>query len=319
MNDTLIHGPVDCMVQGDCRDVLTQIPSDYFSACITDPPYNYEFIGRNWDAQEIDRRLERVQNSTTLVKNIPYGSGLAGGVRNQRWYNRIRQNILEYQSWCLTWAKQVFRTLRPGGFVLVFNSTRTVAHVQVALEEVGFYARDILVYRRRSGIPKGLNASKKLRAMGDEKWSDWEGWHSCLRNEWEAISLMQKPLIDNYVTTIRHSKVGLLHTEMEGDGFLSNIIDRFRKTEEDSFEGHCTIKPLELIKHLIRLTVPKNDKHVVLDPFAGTGTTCVAARELGHHYFGIETNGDYVAIAIDRLAAPKKADSRGKQGLLFTE
>gem|GEM_PF-4598287 len=37
----------------------------------------------------------------TLVKNIPYGSGLAGGVCNRRWYERNRQNILDYQQWCL--------------------------------------------------------------------------------------------------------------------------------------------------------------------------------------------------------------------------
>jgi hypothetical protein len=64
-------------------------PSSSIATCITDPPYNYEFIGKDWDTAEIARRLERIRadgNSKTLVKNIPYGSGLAGGVRNDRWY-----------------------------------------------------------------------------------------------------------------------------------------------------------------------------------------------------------------------------------------
>ncbi len=79
---------------GDCIEILQQFPVDSIACCITDPPYNYEFIGRNWDEQEVTRRLERIQDSNTLVKNIPYGSGLAGGVRNERWYQRNRRRCL---------------------------------------------------------------------------------------------------------------------------------------------------------------------------------------------------------------------------------
>ena len=72
-----------------------KIPDQSIAGCITDPPYNYEFIGRNWNKEEIDRRKDRVKDSSsTLVKNIPYGSGLAGGVRNAAWYKKNRDNIL---------------------------------------------------------------------------------------------------------------------------------------------------------------------------------------------------------------------------------
>jgi site-specific DNA-methyltransferase (adenine-specific) len=292
--------PADALIHGDCREVLRHIRSDYFSACITDPPYNYEFIGHRWDQEEVNRRLDRIQGSSTLVKNIPYGSGLAGGVRNERWYARVRDNILEYRQWCLEWAQEVYRTLRPGAFALVFNSTRTVAHVQVALEDAGLYARDILVYRRHAGIPKGLNAAKKLRAMGDEQWRAWEGWHSCLRNEWEAICLVQKPLMGNYLNTIREHKVGLLHAETTS-GFLSNILERFKKEAHDEVDGHCTVKPLELMKFLVDLTVPNTGEHVILDPFVGSGTTCMAARALGHKFVGIELDETHFKIAQDRV------------------
>ncbi|OFW09875.1 MAG: DNA methyltransferase [Acidobacteria bacterium RIFCSPLOWO2_02_FULL_59_13] len=312
--------PRDSVLHGDCRELLPQIAKDYFSVCITDPPYNYEFVGRDWDTKEIDRRIDRVQESRTLVKNIPYGSGLAGGVRNKRWYERVHQNILEYQQWCSEWGREVFRTLRPGAFVLVFNSTRTIAHVQVALEKAGFYARDILVYRRHAGIPKGLNVARKLQSLGDRDWETWKGWHSCLRNEWEAICLVQKPLVENYITTIRQYKVGLLHAEMNGAGFLSNIIDQVKKCDADNVEGHCTVKPLELMKYLVRLTIPDHDQHIVLDPFAGTGTTCLAAKELGHPFVGIEINSEYVEIARSRLSRSKcnTADTSQKYSL-FTE
>lgn len=296
-NGTLI----DRIICGDCRTVLTEFPSEYFSACITDPPYNYEFIGRDWNEDEIKRRIERVRDSKTLVKNIPYGSGLAGGVRDKRWYERNRKNVLDYQAWCHIWGEQVFRTLRSGAYVLVFNSSRTVAHVQVALESAGFYARDILVWRRHSGIPKGLNFSEKLKKLGDSHSDTWEGWHSCLRNEWEAICLLQKPLLNNYIETVKKTGVGLLHAEMRGSGFLSNVIDGIRKNGHENVNGHCTVKPMELIRHLVQLVVPSGERHIVLDPFTGTGTTCIAARDLGHHYLGIEISKNYCQLAEQRL------------------
>lgn len=93
------------ILNGDCREELKKIPDNFVSACLTDPPYNYEFIGHKWNDGEIQRRMERVKDSKTLVKNIPYGSGLAGGVRNERWYKKNRDNILEYEEWCFEWAK----------------------------------------------------------------------------------------------------------------------------------------------------------------------------------------------------------------------
>jgi site-specific DNA-methyltransferase (adenine-specific) len=295
----------NCIINGDCREVLADFPDDYFSACITDPPYNYEFIGHKWNEDEIDRRIERIQNSSTLVKNIPYGSGLAGGVRNKRWYERVRNNIVDYQRWCQSWAEPLFRTMRPGAYLLVFNSTRTIAHVQVAMEDAGFYARDILVYRRNSGIPKGLNFAKKLQRLGQSDWELWEGWHSCLRTEWEAICLLQKPLIDNYIETVKATGVGLLHAQTPGSSsFLSNIIEGFsnkKDCDDESSKVHCTVKPLELIRFLIELVLPKSPGHIVLDPFAGSGTTCLAAKQLGHNYVGIEISKKYCEHSESRL------------------
>jgi site-specific DNA-methyltransferase (adenine-specific) len=313
--------PKDIFLLGDCRDILADVASNYFSACVTDPPYNYEFIGRQWDSTEINRRLNNVRQSKTLVKNIPYGSGLAGGVRNDRWYAKVRQNILDYEEWCSGWGAEVFRTLRPGAFALVFNSTRTVAHVQSGLEKVGFYARDILVYRRHAGIPKGLNASKKLKAQGDEEHLHWQGWHSCLRNEWEAVCVLQKPLVKNYVSTLNEYGVGLFRAEGRESGFQSNIIEGIKRRKEDNIESHCTVKPIELMERLVELVVPSSKSHVVLDPFAGTGTTCVAARNLGNSYVGIEIDKSYGETALTRLASaaqPVQAD-RGRRDTPFPE
>jgi site-specific DNA-methyltransferase (adenine-specific) len=286
---------------GDCIQVLRQFPEQSIGVCLTDPPYNYEFIGKDWDHEEIQRRVSRVQNSKTLVKNIPYGSGLAGGVRNRGWYNKNRENVLRYQKWCAEWGSELFRVCMPGALVGVFNSTRTIAHVQVGLEESGFYARDCLVYRRSSGIPKGFNLAAKLRQKGIQNAEQWNGWHSCLRNEWEAIAVLQKPLENNYTQTVLKYGVGLFHAENGSGRFLSNIIENIPRDEKDDEQFHCTPKPLALMENLVELLVPNNPEILLLDPFAGSGTTLVAAKKLGRSFVGIEMNPEYVDIIRKRL------------------
>ena len=65
--------------------------------------------------------------------------------------------------------------------------------------------------------------------------------------------------------------------------------------------NHPTVKPIELMKYLIRLITPPGG--VVLDPFNGSGSTGCAAVELGHPYIGCELDSKYVEIAEKRIAA----------------
>lgn len=65
--------------------------------------------------------------------------------------------------------------------------------------------------------------------------------------------------------------------------------------------NHPTVKPVELMKYLIRLVTPPNGK--VLDPFTGSGSTGMAAVELGHEFTGCELDPNYVNIAETRIRA----------------
>lgn len=63
--------------------------------------------------------------------------------------------------------------------------------------------------------------------------------------------------------------------------------------------SHPTVKPLKLMSYLITLFSREGD--VVLDPFCGSGTTCVAAKKLNRQYIGIEREAEYIEIANARL------------------
>lgn len=62
---------------------------------------------------------------------------------------------------------------------------------------------------------------------------------------------------------------------------------------------HPTVKPLDLMRHLVRLVTPKGG--IVLDPFLGSGTTALAAEVEGFEWVGIEKEAEYIAIAKARL------------------
>ena len=79
--------------------------------------------------------------------------------------------------------------------------------------------------------------------------------------------------------------------ELKSKHFTSPI----NKTDKEKYK-HPTIKPLELVKRHIAHTTQKGD--IVLDCFSGSGTTCVAAKELNRQYIGIEIDPEYHKIVL---------------------
>lgn len=66
--------------------------------------------------------------------------------------------------------------------------------------------------------------------------------------------------------------------------------------------NHPTVKPISLMKYIITLLAPPNNP-TLLDPFVGSGSTLIAAAELGINAIGIEKNSEYFQIAKNRIIA----------------
>ncbi len=108
-------------------------------------------------------------------------------------------------------------------------------------------------------------------------------------------------MINNYWETLQETGVGVFKTVNHDGSFQSNILENlYSKSREEKFE-HCTVKPLGLIKKLIDTLVPPSDDNIILDPFSGSGTTLVAAKDLGFNYVGIEIEKNYIPIIENRL------------------
>ncbi len=91
--------------------------------------------------------------------------------------------------------------------------------------------------------------------------------------------------------------------------FYAPIVEgKERVKDMDGNTAHPTQKPLSITREIIKRHC--REEGIVLDPFCGVGTTCVAAKELGRRYIGIEINPDYCVMAEERL--------RSVQPYLFT-
>lgn len=121
------------IIEGDVCEVLRDFDTNTFDACFCDPPYLYEFMNKSFDKQHKAMK------------------GANDGQKMQAWH----------EAWC----REVYRVLKPGGFVLAFGGTRTVHRLASALEDAGFEPRDMLCYLFGSGFPKSANILKSMNKV----------------------------------------------------------------------------------------------------------------------------------------------------------
>ena len=85
-------------------------------------------------------------------------------------------------------------------------------------------------------------------------------------------------------------------TKEVGHGNLGATMEKF---DTKGKNNHPTVKPIKLMEYLVRLVTPKEG--IVLEPFAGSGTTLIACKQEGFNYIGIEREQEYCDIAEARL------------------
>jgi len=96
-------------------------------------------------------------------------------------------------------------------------------------------------------------------------------------------------------------KKGIVN-ETGGESAGYQGLHKLAKTKEETKSlgnNHPTVKPVELMKYLIKLVTPAGGK--VLDPFNGSGSTGMACVELEYEYTGCELDPEYIEIATKRI------------------
>jgi site-specific DNA-methyltransferase (adenine-specific) len=299
---------IDSIILGDSIEKIKSFPDNHVHSIISDIPYGICYS--KWDVLH--------SNTNTALGGASSAQKNAGSLFLRRgkplngWSNADKNIPKEYETWCYSWAPDWLRVLKPGGSCFIFAGRRYAHRCIAALEDSGFTFKDMLAWEKPTAPHRAQRISEVFRRRGDSQSAgEWDGWRVAnLRPLFEPILWFQKPyktggtLADN----ILEFDVGAwneraLSEYNRFDGVSDTIMQSniIRVSADNNDRGlHETQKPLKLIELLIKLVT--RDNAIILDPFAGSGTTCVAAKLLGRHYIGIEIDENYVKIAQERLA-----------------
>ncbi|WP_311276132.1 DNA methyltransferase [Methylobacterium sp. WCS2018Hpa-22] len=154
----------------------------------------------------------------------------------------------------------------------------------------------------------------------------WEGWGTALKPAWEPIVLARKPLVGTVAENVLAYGLGAVNIGGcrygDDDRFPANVLHDGSIEVVDAFdqyaEGvsrffysakaskadragskHPTVKPVDLMRWLVRLVTPRGG--LVLEPFAGSGSTLQAAIEEGARVIGVEREAQFFADCCNRL------------------
>lgn len=265
---------LDQILLGDCLDALRRLPANTVDLIVTSPPY-------------ADSRRQTY-----------------GGIHPD-----------EYVAWFLPIAAELQRVLKnDGSFILNIKEKAVdgerhtyVLELILALRKQGWLWTEEYIWHKKNCAPG--------------KWPNRfrDAWERCLQfNKEKKFKMYQEAVMiptGEWAKT-RLKKLGendqVRFDSQVGSGFGKNIANWIGRDKayptnvlhlatECGNKSHSAAFPKDLPAWFIKLFTDTGD--VVLDPFVGSGTTCLAAYELDRHYIGIEKKEEYYQLALANLAA----------------
>jgi len=305
------------ITQGDCLDFLSRLEDDSIDLFLSDIPY-----GINLDEWDV---LHSNTNSALLGKS-PAQEGKTAFKRRGKpingWSQADRNIGKEYEDWCRSWIRMIYSKMKTGASLFVFGARRTLHRVINAFEDENFLMKDMLAWKKSSAHHRAQRVSIVFERRGLEKEAnEWEGWRlGNLAPIWEPIAWFTKPyqIGGTIADNILEYQVGAMNLKdcQIDDSNPTNLLEfGFRRDERRVHEAQ---KPLDLFEFLIKLTTRAGQ--IILDPFMGSGTTAVAAQNLGRHFIGFEISSEFCNLANERLRETVKSTKKQtkiKQSLLF--
>ncbi len=303
---------IDKIICGDSIELIKSIDNEYVHAIISDIPYGICY--EDWDILH--------NNSNSALGGTSNAQLEMGSLFKRRgkplngWSESDKKIPLEYQEWCSKWASEWLRVLKSGGSCFIFAGRRYAHRCIVALEDAGFTFKDMLAWEKNFAAAKAQRLSSIYERRNDnENEEKWKGWRVAnLRPIFEPILWFQKPykiggtiadnVINNEVGAWNEEAIKKYNLNYRNNNFYDNIIKV--ETSKSDFGNHVNQKPLKLMEFLISLVTKENA--IILDPFCGSGTTCIAAKNINRHYIGIEIDTHNVEISNKRLLESMQLD-----------
>jgi len=222
-----------------------------------------------------------------IFADPPYNIGKKYGEFVDRW-----ESDEAYAAWCRSWLDICLRKLRPDGSIYVMTSTQSMPYLDLFLRERCTILSRIVWHYDSSGVQAkryfGSLYEPILHAVLDPKNYTFNADDIAVEARTGAV----RKLID-----YRKAEPTPYNTKKVPGNVWYTPRVRYRM---DEYEDHPSQKPEALLERVIRASSNADD--LVLDPFAGTFTTCAVAQRLGRRSLGIELNKEFVKIGLRRLS-----------------
>lgn len=269
------------IIHGDCLDILPTLPDASFDAVITDPPYPH--IKREYGMWTADEWLAMMRRLVPELRRVltPTGSCMMVLQPNSERVGRMRTWLWEFMAW--------------------------------AGNEWGI-VQDAYWWNINTPPSGGINQGMMRPSV---KACLWLGLASCYRCV-DAVLGEPSPSL-RYLERYHRQRGTTIETTTSGRSFnRQRSVAAWKErggvmpfnllpigvsgvaTANAGAYGHGAGTPLELCRWWTRYICPPGGR--ILDPFAGSGTTGIAALEHGCEYVGIERYAKYIPIAEARLA-----------------
>jgi DNA modification methylase len=187
---TLLSKPYNLYTGDNLLIMRERIESESHDSSVLDGPYGIRFMGKAWDAFDIEKTHSKRNSQAHNEKVRPgrktngFGASIFAGQ-----YDLRREANVRFQEWFTLRAMEIFRILKPGGYALSFGSPRTFHRMVCAFEDAGFEIRDTIQWVFASGFPK----SKDLTDHG------FDGWGTALKPAYEPILVARKPITESNI------------------------------------------------------------------------------------------------------------------------
>jgi adenine-specific DNA-methyltransferase len=219
-----------------------------------------------------------------VLTDPPYFIGFDGG----KGWDKQWKSEAEYLAWCKLWTAECVRVLKPGRMLIVWGTLKTDTFLRYKLdilnEQAGMVGQNEIIWAYNWGGRTKKNFARK--------------------HEYAWVYSKGKEFLFNAddVRVERKMKVSMRTGDAHAAGTIPTLIwEKNNHTmSKDFINWHPTTKNVDILKRIIAAYTNEGD--TVLDIFMGSGSTAVAAAELGRNTVGCETDDEYYRKLTERVA-----------------
>ena len=275
------------LIHDDCIAWLQRQPANSVHAVVTDPPYGL--------VEYSDREQSKLRSGVGGVWRIPPSFDGAKRSPLPRFTVLSAGDLDALDRFFLEWGRLLIRVLVPGANVVVASNPLLSHRVAWALCRAGLERRGELI--RLVMTMRGGDRPKAAHV-------EFSDVSVMPRSMWEPWLLFRKPLAGRVQDNLRHWGTGGFRRISAERPFGDVIESSPTRSGERKLAPHPSLKPQAFLRQVVRGVLPLG-QGVVLDPFAGSGSTLAAAEAVGYRSIGIERDQPYFDMA--RHAMPKLA------------